>query len=581
MASTPGAGPASKKLKLEEDGAGSSETQNKAERKKAKKAKKAGSKAFNPQNIKHFVVLQITGITHERLSLNPSPTLPRAYPIGLPPATDAEHLKSLHKLFSHGCPSRAPGDQTRMHSALSTFLNVPVSAEEKVRRVKERNKQQSNLAIVNDPSVFVLTPAQMSANGYTLPSYIELPPETSTDSVDEATNWVRLSPKRDESWVETPQAPLLDLNGKPPKQKVWALDCEMIETTRGKELGRISIVDFDSSCVIFDSLVKPTNPVTSYLTQYSGLSEELLSKATLTLADIQQKLLSPGMIDSWTILVGHSLENDLGALKLAHPRVIDTSVIYHHTKGPPAKPGLKWLAQKWLGKTIQASEGGHDSREDATTCVELLKKKMHYGVNFGRFDHDQESIFEVMTRKDKRSAYIGAGANVVASKATTRVDCDNDVEIMEAVISNIATHDVVFARLQQLSYALEWSTPFRPRSALDTPAAPPPDLNTTLTNLDSAIARLHASLPAYTALCIFTGHSDPRRMIELNKRKSQWDNLTRGTGGKLPSEIPKEEWWTAQDGRNLEDESERAKKGLVFFCITLPKAGASAGANKA
>lgn len=88
--------------------------------------------------------------------------------------------------------------------------------------------EQSNLAIVNDPSVFVLTPAQMSANGYTLPSYVELPPETSTDSVDEATNWVRLSPKRDESWVETPQAPLLDLNGKPPKQKVWALDCEMV-----------------------------------------------------------------------------------------------------------------------------------------------------------------------------------------------------------------------------------------------------------------------------------------------------------------------------------------------------------------
>lgn len=28
-------------------------------------------------------------------------------------------------------------------------------------------------------------------------------------------------------------------------------------------------------------------------------------------------------------------------------------------------------------------------------------------------------------------------------------------QIMDAVISNIATHDVVFARLQQLSYALE------------------------------------------------------------------------------------------------------------------------------
>lgn len=70
-------------------------------------------------------------------------------------------------------------------------------------------------------------------------------------------------------------------------------------------------------------------------------------------------------------------------------------------------------------------------------------------------------------------------------------------------------------------------------------------------------------------------------MIELNKRKSQWDTLTRGAGGKLPSEIPKEEWWTAQDGRDLEDESEKAKKGSVFFCITLPKAGSSGTAKKA
>ncbi|KIO28752.1 hypothetical protein M407DRAFT_242937, partial [Tulasnella calospora MUT 4182] len=46
MASTPGAGPASKKLKLDEGGAGSLETQGKAERKKTKKAKKANSKAF-------------------------------------------------------------------------------------------------------------------------------------------------------------------------------------------------------------------------------------------------------------------------------------------------------------------------------------------------------------------------------------------------------------------------------------------------------------------------------------------------------------------------------------------------------
>lgn len=131
--------------------------------------------------------------------------------------------------------------------------------------------------------------------------------------------------------------------------------------------------------MLFDQLVKPSNPVTSYLTAYSGLSEDILSKATLTLADVQSRLTAPGMIDSWTILVGHSLENDLSALKLAHPKVADTAILFHHPRGPPSKPSLKWLAQKFLEKTIQASENGHDSVEDATSCAELLRLKMQSG----------------------------------------------------------------------------------------------------------------------------------------------------------------------------------------------------------
>ena len=39
-------------------------------------------------------------------------------------------------------------------------------------------------------------------------------------------------------------------------------------------------------------------------------------------------------------LVGHSLENDLRALELAWPRVLDTALLYplkHRLEGPPAK----------------------------------------------------------------------------------------------------------------------------------------------------------------------------------------------------------------------------------------------------
>lgn len=61
-------------------------------------------------------------------------------------------------------------------------------------------------------------------------------------------------------------------------------------------------------------------------------------------------------------------------------------MIYQHPRGSPFKASLKWLAQKWLKKEIQnvvASDsvvGGHDSEEDARTCVELLQLKMQKGA---------------------------------------------------------------------------------------------------------------------------------------------------------------------------------------------------------
>ncbi|KAG8930977.1 hypothetical protein FRC02_003398 [Tulasnella sp. 418] len=617
--------PLPKKIRLE-DGEAKPTVPNRAEdekdkidRKKAKKAKKAGNKALidslptfsfdgnelksrttpigidelrtlilaimtntpiprwlvvkNPKNIKRFVVLNIPGITPDLLDMSQIHPTAVAYPIALP--NTSKHLTALHKLFSHACPSKAPGDATRLHSVLSCFLTAPVSAEEKARRVKERNKQQTKLSKVNDPANFCLTQAEMAANGYNLPSYMP-PPPMSPDASEDANGWSRIPPGvLGESWVETPE---LDSATDPPKEKVWAIDCEMIETTAGRELGRVSVVDFDNGLVIFDSLVKPTNPITSYLTAYSGLTEDIMSEAKFTLPEIQKQLMAPGMIDGATILLGHSLENDLRALQLSHPRVIDTAIIYHHTKGPPSKPGLKWLAQKWLGKQIQTSDKGHDSREDATTCVELLKKKMEQGYNFGRYDHDLESIFETMARQQKKSAYVGTGCNAFGGPATTKLECDDDEKTMDAVIANISSHDFIFARLQELSFARLWATPYQSsqHKAAKVTLPPPPPLDATLERLDKQIKRLHQSLPAYTALCIFTGHSDARRMSELNKKKAAWDSLTRmntpnGQAIKAASEIPKDQWWTANDGRELENETELARKGLVFFCITLPK----------
>jgi len=50
------------------------------------------------------------------------------------------------------------------------------------------------------------------------------------------------------------------------EQGVYALDCEMCYTTQGLELTRVTIIDEDCK-VIYETLVKPQNPIIDYNTR--------------------------------------------------------------------------------------------------------------------------------------------------------------------------------------------------------------------------------------------------------------------------------------------------------------------------
>lgn len=110
-----------------------------------------------------------------------------------------------------------------------------------------------------------------------------------------------------------------------------------------------------------------------------------------------------------TILIGHSLESDLKSLKIVHDKIVDTSILYPHSRGPPLKRALKTLADEYLNRKIQiagniklvalfgnngiylmftlivcAGSKGHDSVEDAEVCILLVKHHLR-GTTVNRF----------------------------------------------------------------------------------------------------------------------------------------------------------------------------------------------------
>ncbi|KAM4706959.1 uncharacterized protein O3C94_001919 [Discoglossus pictus] len=154
---------------------------------------------------------------------------------------------------------------------------------------------------------------------------------------------------------------------------VFSLDCEMCYTTHGLELTRVTVVD-PSLQVVYDTFVKPDNEILDYNTRFSGVTEDNLVNVTTSIRDVQAIMLN--LFSADTILIGHSLENDLIALKLLHDTVVDTSVVFPHRLGLPHRRALRNLMADYLRRIIQDNVGGHDSSEDAAACMELMLWKV-------------------------------------------------------------------------------------------------------------------------------------------------------------------------------------------------------------
>ncbi|KAK4138920.1 hypothetical protein BT67DRAFT_446920 [Trichocladium antarcticum] len=211
-------------------------------------------------------------------------------------------------------------------------------------------------------------------------------------------------------FAETPPNPLA------PRDRAVCFDCEMGYTVRGFELLRLTATRWPDGKELLDVLVQPVGEILDLNSRYSGVWPEDIANAVpwssersrnqeqtdkqdaesggvvnetkqkkrktmqIVSSPIAARDLFFSLIAPDTPLIGHGLENDLNALRVVHPTVIDTILLYPHPKGLPIRFGLKMLMETRLHRAIQVeAEGGamgHDSGEDARAAGELVRLRV-------------------------------------------------------------------------------------------------------------------------------------------------------------------------------------------------------------
>ncbi|TQS36529.1 hypothetical protein Golomagni_03017 [Golovinomyces magnicellulatus] len=605
----------------------------------------------NRSQIRKVVVLMIPGLelsmfkTSDAQEKEPAYSSPDFfYPKKIITDQLPDNIKLFAEMFEYVWPVKTPGDDKymKMYSPLHAMLMAP-----KPRSIEEirESKTKKGPKKAKEPHGWKNKPAPITDFCHTLDELLEndyvLHPamydnDEEKEELQEHRHLTKTS--KEFGWVDTRVAKFENSSANRLNKlsestttdwEVLAMDCEMCLTGESESsLTRISIVAWDNS-VVLDELVKPENQITNYLTQYSGITKNMLKNVTTTLTDIQERLVK--LLHPRTILIGHSLNSDLTALKITHPYIVDTALLYPHPRGPPLKSSLKMLAQRYLGREIQKGHGstgpgaGHDSIEDAKTCLDLVKQKCEKGKEWGIYDSHGENIFKRVARTGvqykcqeipgslpktgKSSAAVDWGnpCKGPGAAASFSISCKSDEEVMEGVIRAIHGDidgkeipgggvDFIWGRLRELEAMKGWwnknqqnsndITQNREKSPVgmqaeigneatsvkSTSVSTSPLLSTShdcseimsqvTADLTKRIFKIYSSLPSCTAFVIYSGSGNPTEMSRLQSMQSTFKR-----------EYKTKKWdqlsvkWTDVEEQALRKAHLRARNGVGFLGI--------------
>ena len=199
-------------------------------------------------------------------------------------------------------------------------------------------------------------------------------------------------------------------NGKPAFDKhgnavnAVTFDCEMGYTTFGLELIRLTAVTWPMAEPLVDVLVRPLGTVIDLNSRFSGVWPESFNNAIPYSQHLASSSSGESETSNWhqtdsplpivdnpqaardllcsyltpkTPLIGHAIDNDLNAVRLCHPSIVDTVLLFPHQRGLPLRFGLKMLSSTKLNRNIQmGGDRGHDSLEDAQATGDLVRVRI-------------------------------------------------------------------------------------------------------------------------------------------------------------------------------------------------------------